>query len=93
MEVTRPSLWVAEASKVRITGRARLQVKHAGNQLQAILDTVVDLLEQDLMAIERRLQFALVPLLFDRHAEDICSPLQEGDIVLTKLALGSAVHF
>ena len=38
------------------------------------------------MAIERFVQLALVPLLFNRHAEDIRGALKEGDILFVKLA-------
>ena len=71
----------------------RLQVKHAGYHLQTILDPMVDFFEQDLMAIERGLQLALILLLFDRHAKDVCRALQERDVVLAKFAFGSAVYF
>ena len=35
-------------AKIRIADRVRLQVKHAGNHLQTILDAVVDLLPASL---------------------------------------------
>ena len=76
-----------------IADGVRLQVKHAGDHLQAVLDAVVDFLEQDLMTVERGLQFALVLLLLDRHAEDVRGALQKCDVVLAELAFGSAVDF
>ncbi len=75
-------------AKIRIADRVRLQVKHAGNHLQTILDAVVDLLEKDLMTIERRLKFALGLLLFDRFAAPCkkatsCSPNSPSDRLST----------
>jgi hypothetical protein len=52
-------------------------VKHARYYLKAVLDPVVNLLEQDLMTVQCSLQLALILLLFDRHTEDIRSTLQE----------------
>src|SRR5579864_7810869 len=43
-----------------IAGGARLQVKHARDDLQAVLDPVVDLLQQDLMTVQCGLQLALI---------------------------------
>src|SRR5579872_4073899 len=74
-----------------ITNSISLQVKHARYHLKAVLDTVVDFLEQDLMTIQCSLQFALVLLLLDRHTEDIGSTLQEGDVMLAELTFRSAV--
>ena len=68
-------------------------MKHAGHDLQAVLDAVVDLLEQNLMTVERDLQLALILLLLDRHAEDIRSALQERNVMLAELAFGSAINF
>ena len=45
------------------------------------------------MTVKRGLQLALILLLLDRHAEDVCGPLQEGDVVLAELAFGFAVDF
>jgi hypothetical protein len=44
-----------------------------------------------LVAIQSCLELALIPLPLDRHAQNVCRPLQERDIVLSKLPLGSAV--
>ena len=71
----------------------RLQVKHARHHLKAVLDTVVDLLEQDLMTVQRSLQLALVLLLLDRHTEDIRSTLQESDVMLAELTFRSTIDF
>ena len=68
-------------------------MKHAGDNLKTILDAMVDLLEQNLMAVKGGLQFALILLLLDRHAEDIRSALQKCDVMLAELAFGSAVDF
>ena len=40
---------------------------------------------------EGGLQLALILLLLDRHAEDICSTLQKCDVLLAKFAFGSTV--
>ncbi len=47
---------------------ARLKAQHADDQGKAILDPMVHLLDQELLALQRRLQIALVPLTLDRHA-------------------------
>ena len=83
--------FVELVAQARLAGRIGLQAQQAGDHLQAVLDAVVDLLEQDLMPVERRLQLALGLLLFDRHAENVGGPLQERDIVLAELAFGAAV--
>jgi hypothetical protein len=36
--------------------------------------------------IKRRLEFALILLLLNRHPEDVCCALQKGDIVLNLTA-------
>ena len=77
---------------IRIANRLRLQLKHAGDDLQTILDAVIDLFEQELMTIESYLQFALVSLLFNRHSKKIGGALQEGYVVLTKFPFGSTIH-
>jgi hypothetical protein len=70
-----------------------LELKHARNDLQAVLDPVIDFSEQDLMTIKRGLKLTLIMLLLDRHSEDVCGALQKGDVVLAKLAFGFAVYF
>src|SRR5262245_60145294 len=52
-----------------------------------------DFFEQKLVAIQSVLQLALIPLPLDRHAQNVCRSLQERNIVLGKLPLGSAVDF
>ena len=66
-------------------------MKHAGNDLQAILHPVIDFPEQDLMTIKRGLKFPLILLLLDGHSEDVCSTLQESDVVLAEFSLGATV--
>ena len=58
---------------------------------KTILDAMVDLLEQNLMAGQGGLQLALILLLLNRHAEDICSTLQKCDVLLAEFAFGSTV--
>ena len=70
-----------------------MQLKNAGDDLQAVLNAVVDFLKQDLMSVECCLQLALILLLLDRHAQDIRSALQKRDVVLAKLAFGPAIDF
>ena len=57
-------------------------MQHARHQLQAVLDPVVDLLEQDLALLDRGAQAGLDPLALDRHAQQVGRTLQEGDVVL-----------
>jgi hypothetical protein len=59
--------------------------------LQAVLHPVVDLLDEDVLMLQRLLEPALVALPLDGHAEDVCGTLQEGDVLLAELALGSAI--
>src|SRR5689334_9222189 len=68
-------------------------MKHARYHLKAVLGTVVDLLEQDLMTVQCSLKLALVLLLLNRHAEDIRSTLQESDVMLSELTLRTTVDF
>jgi len=70
-----------------------LKLEHRRNHLQAVLDAVIDLLEQDFMTIKCGLQFALILLLLNRHPEDVCGTLQKSDVVFAKLAFGFAVDF
>jgi len=60
-------------------------VKHARDNLQAVLDPVIDLPEQDLMTIKCGLKLALILLLLDRHSENVCSALEKGDVELEEL--------
>ena len=52
---------------------------------------MIDLPEQDLMTIKRSLQLTLIMLLLDRHSQNVCSPLEESDVVLTEFSLGATV--
>ena len=54
---------------------------------------MVDLFQQNLVALERLLQLALILLPLDRHAENIRGALQERDVVFGKLAFEAAVDF
>ena len=62
-----------------------MEVKHARDNLQAVLDPVIDLPEQDLMTIKGGLKLALILLLLDRHSENVCSALEKGDVELEEL--------
>ena len=64
---------------------ARLKAQHADDQRKAILDPVVHLLDEKLLALQRRVQIALVPLALDRHPQDIGGALQEREIMLDEL--------
>jgi hypothetical protein len=46
-------------------------MKHTGNHLEAVLDPMIDLLEENLMTVEGGFQFLLVLLLLDRHPKDV----------------------
>ena len=48
---------------------------------------MIDFLEQNLVSLERGFQFALIDLMFDRHAEDVRGALQEREIVFAELAI------
>ena len=66
-------------------------MKHTRDNLQAVLDPVVDFPEQDLMTIKGGLKLTLILLLLDRHSENVCSALEEGDVILTEFSLGATV--
>ena len=68
-----------------------LQAQHARNNCQAVLDAVVYLLEQNLVAADCGLEVALVAFTLDRHAQDVGRALQECEIVLDERILGTAV--
>src|ERR1700689_1911435 len=54
---------------------------------------MIHLLDEKLLALQRRLQIALVPFTLDRHAQDIGGALEEREIMLDELILRSAVDF
>ena len=70
---------------------ARLKAQHADDQRKAIFDPMVHLLDEKLLALQRRLQIALVPLALDRHPQDVGGALQEREIMLDELIFRSAV--
>ncbi len=70
---------------------ARLKAQHAYDQRKAILDPMVHLLDEKLLALQRRLQIALVPFTLDRHPQDIGGALEEREIMLDEVIIGSAV--
>src|SRR6516165_3712250 len=76
-----------------VVSRTSLEMKHACHDLQTILDPMIDLLEQDLVAFQCGLKVALLSLPLDRHAEDIGCSLEERDVIFTKFAFGSAIDF
>ena len=76
---------------VAIADVAGLQLEHARDDRQAVLDPVVHLLEQKLMARQRGLETALVAFALDRHAQNVGGALQEGEVVLDELVLRPAV--
>jgi hypothetical protein len=52
---------------------------------------VAHLLQQHLMAFQRRLEVARAVLALDRHAENVGGALQESDVLLDELLLRAAV--
>ena len=70
---------------------ARLEAQHAHDQRQAVLHPMVHLLDEKLMALQRGLQIALMPLALDRHPQDVGCALQEREIMLDELVFRSAV--
>jgi hypothetical protein len=61
-------------------------MKHARNDLQAVLHPVIDFPKQDLMTIKRGLKLALVSLLLDGHSQNVRGTLKESDIMLTEFS-------
>src|SRR6185295_1603157 len=70
-----------------------LEVKHTRHQLQAVLHPMIDLLQEQSLVFERRLQSALMTLPLYGHAQNVGCSLQESDVVLAELAFGAAVDF
>ncbi len=66
---------------------ARLKAQHADDQRKAILDPMVHLLDEKLLALQRRLQIALVPLALDRHPQDVGGALEEREIMLDEVII------
>ena len=67
--------------------RPGTQIEHAGDQLEAVFDPVIDLFDQDLLMLKRRLEIPLVALPLNRHTDDVGRTLQEGDVFLGKITL------
>src|SRR5579883_1090947 len=68
-------------------------MQHARNERDAILHTVIHLAQKEPLALQRGFKALLAPLTLDRHAENIGSTLQEGEIVLAKLIFRAAIDF
>lgn len=62
-------------SETLVIGGARLQMQHAGHDLQTVLDPVVDFFEQNLMTVQCGLEMALVSVPLDGHPKDVCRTL------------------
>jgi len=54
---------------------------------------VVDLLQKQLLVLERHFESLVLALAFDRHPQEICRALEESDVLFAELACRSAVHF
>jgi hypothetical protein len=76
---------------IRIALRRGPQVEHAADELQAVLDAMVDLLDQHLLVLERDLESVLMALPLDGHADEVGRSLQESDVLLRKIAFRPAV--
>lgn len=63
----------------RMFARRRLQMKHGGYNLQTIVDAVVDLFEQHLLAIEGLTKLPLDAVALNCHPEDIRRALEENN--------------
>ena len=70
---------------------AGLHLQQAGDNGQAVFDPVVHFLHEELLAFERRLEMAFVPLALYGHAKDVGSTLQEGEVVFDKFILFLAI--
>ena len=75
----------------RLVILARLEAQHADDQGKAILDPMVHLLDEKLLALQRRIQIALVALTLDRHPQDIGGSLKEREVMLDEVIIQSAV--
>src|SRR5262245_52649128 len=54
---------------------------------------MIDLLQKHLVVLERRFESLFLALPFDRHAEDICRPLQESDVSFAEFPCRSTIDF
>src|SRR6202042_2660043 len=52
---------------------------------------MIHLLDEKLLALQRRIEITLMPLTLDRHPQDIRGALEEREIMLDKLIFRSAV--
>ena len=52
---------------------------------------MVDFLQQNFVAADCSPQVAFIAFAFDRHPENICRSLKEGEIVLDEIIVGAAV--
>jgi hypothetical protein len=70
-----------------------LKSEYARDQLQAVLDSMIDLFDQCLLMVDRLHQSTLASLSLDCHSQEISGALQERDIVLAEFATRLAIHF
>ena len=70
---------------------AGLEVQHAGNQLQAVLDAMINLLQQHLLPFQSGRQAPLATLALDGHAQQVRRTLEKGDVGLGEVAFGSGI--
>ena len=77
-----------EGSVLRCRG---LQAQHARDELQAVVDPVIDLVDQHFVVLQRIVQTSLVALALDCHAS-MGRSLQKSDVMLAELSLRSAVN-
>ena len=70
---------------------AALHLQQAGDNGQAVFHPVIHFLHEELLAFERRFQVTFITLALNCHAEDVCGPLQEGEIVFDKFIVRLAV--
>src|SRR5262249_45607303 len=73
-------------------GARRVQLQHAGDDLQAVVDPVIDLSHENLLPIECLAKVLFHALALDCHAEDVGDPAQKYDIGFAEFAFGLAVH-
>src|ERR1700750_2906372 len=71
---------------------ARLKAQHSDDQRQAILNSMVHLLDEKLMPLQSRPQTALVPFALDGHPQKVGGTRQEREIMPDEFVSRSAVN-
>src|SRR6516162_9330531 len=75
----------------RISQISGLELEHARDDRQTILDPVRNLPEEHLLASKHRLETSFLAFSLDRHSQDVGGSLQKGQVMRDELVLGPAV--